>query len=107
MKKELTLNLDSEVIDWLNAQPEHGATWVTELVREQLRQQPPPVAPKQEELSGDALRALALTESLEPAVRARLTALIRYPQLIDAVARGYVTVERAEEMAQEADTRNN
>ena len=104
MKKEITLNLDSEVVDWLLAQPEHGASWVSELVREQLKKQAPP--PKSEELSGDALRALAMTESLEPTVQARLKALIRYPQLVDAVARGYVTVERAEEMAEEADARN-
>jgi len=106
MKKELTLKLDSEVVDWLKAQPEHGAAWVSALVREQLKNQPP-AGPKQEELSGEALRALAMTESMEPAVRARLTALIRYPQLVDAVVRGYVSVERAEEMAEEADARNN
>lgn len=105
MKKKLTLELDSEVADWLMAQSEQGAPWISELVREQLKKQAP--APKSEELSGDALRALALTESLEPIVQARLKALIRYPQLVDAVARGYVTVERAEEMAEEADARKS
>jgi len=105
VKKDLTLKLDPEVADWLKAQPEGGAAWVTELVREQLQKQAPP--PKSEELSGDALRALALTEGMDPAVQARLKVLIRYPQLVDAVARGYVSVERAEEMAEEADARKS
>ncbi len=101
MQKEMTLKLDSEVADWLQSQPEQGALWVAQRVREQLKKQAP--AP---ELSGEAQRALALAESLEPAVRERLAALIRYPQLVDAVARGYVSVDRAEEMAEEADARN-
>ncbi|MBX3170224.1 MAG: hypothetical protein KF760_22655 [Candidatus Eremiobacteraeota bacterium] len=101
MHKEITFKLEAEVADWLAAQPEGGAAWITRLVREQLKTQAPPP----EELSGEARRALALAESLEPAVRQRLQALIRYPQLVDAVARGYVSVERAEEMAEEADAR--
>lgn len=102
MHKEITLKLESEVADWLAAQPDGGVDWISELVREQLKKQAPP--PPQE-LSGEAKRALALAESLEPAVRERLLAIIRYPQLVDAVARGYVSVERAEEMAEEADAR--
>ncbi len=100
MKKELTLQLDTEVVDWLLAQPEQGAVWLTQQVRAQIKARPP-----EPELSGDALRALALTESMAPELRQRVVALIRYPQLVDAVARGYVSVERAEEMAEEADSR--
>lgn len=101
MQKEITLKLPSEVADWLAGQPEQGALWISGLVREQLNQKQAPPA----ELSGDAQRALALAQTLEPAVRDRVAALIRYPQLVDAVARGYVSVERAEEMAEEADAR--
>lgn len=100
MHKEITLKLDPEVADWLAAQPEHGIPWITQMVQEQLKKQAPP-----QELSGDAQRALALAESLDPEVKTRLVALIRYPQLIDAVARGYISVTRAEEMAEEADAR--
>jgi len=72
MKKELTLKFDPEVADWLSAQPEQGVAWLSQLVREQL----PNTLSQEEELSGDALRVLALAESLEPAMRARLAALI-------------------------------
>ncbi|MBS2036366.1 hypothetical protein JST97_15355 [bacterium] len=102
MKKKVTFQLDPEVAEWLGAQPQGGALWLSELVRAQLKKAQPPA---QTELSGDAKRALALCESLDPAIRERVVALIRYPQLMDAVARGYVTVERAEEMAEEADAR--
>lgn len=100
LTKKLTLELDPEVADWLAAQPDQGATWISDLVREKLKKTAPP-----QELSGDAQRALALAQSLDPQIRDRVAALIRYPQLVDAVARGYVTVERAEEMAEEADAR--
>lgn len=103
MKKEITLKLDSEVADWLAAQPDQGAAWITRWVLEELKKQAPPA----QELSGDAQRALALAQSLEPHIRERVAALIRYPQLVDAVARGYVTVARAEEMAEEADARKS
>lgn len=99
MSKEVTFTLESDVADWLAAQPEGGVAWITRLVREQL---PKPVST---ELSGDAKRALALAETLDPAIRERVAALIRYPQMVDAVARGYISVERAEEMAAEADAR--
>ena len=102
MLKKITLKLEAEVADWLAAQPEQGATWISDLVREKIKKATPP--PPQE-LSGDAQRALALAESLEPKLRERVAALIRYPQMVDAVARGYISVERAEEMAAEADAR--
>lgn len=101
MQKEITLRLDPEVADWLANQPEGGALWVSQLVREQLKKQAPPA-----ELSGDAQRALALAQTLDASIRDRVSALIRYPQLVDAVARGYVSVKRAEEMAEEADARS-
>ncbi len=100
MHKEITLKLQPEVADWLAAQPEQGAAWISELVREKLQQEA-----SRQELSGDARRALALAQSLDPQIRERVSALIRYPQMIDAVARGYISVERAEEMAEEADAR--
>lgn len=102
MMKKVTFQLEAEIAEWLRAQPEGGVPWLSALVREQLKKTEPP-APQ--ELSGDAKRALALCENLEPAVRERVIALIRYPQLMDAVARGYVSVDRAEEMAEEADAR--
>ncbi len=104
MRKKVTLQLEPEVADWLAALPEGGAAWISELVREQLKKAAPP--PPQQ-LSGDAQRALALAVSLDPKIRQRVAALIRYPQLVDAVARGYVSVERAEEMAEEADARKD
>lgn len=102
MRKKVTFQLEPEVAEWLASQPEGGAAWLTGLVRQQLQQAEPPV---EQELSGDAKRALALCEHLEPGIRERVVALVRYPQLMDAVARGYVSVERAEEMAEEADAR--
>lgn len=102
MTKKVIFQLDPEVADWLAAQPEGGAAWLAERVREQLKKAAPPV---EQELSGDAKRAIALCQELEPAVRERAMALVRYPQLLDAVARGYVTIERAEQMAEEADAR--
>ena len=101
MHKEMTFKFEAEVADWLAAQPEGGAAWIAARVREKL---PAPVA-LPGELSGDAKRALALAETLDPSIRERVKALIRYPQMVDAVARGYVSVERAEQMAEEADAR--
>lgn len=102
MMKKVTFQLQTEVADWLAAQPEGGAPWLHERVREQLKKAAPAAQP---ELSGDAKRAIAMCQELEPAVRERAMALLRYPQLLDAVARGYVSIERAEEMAEEADAR--
>jgi hypothetical protein len=102
MKKKVTFQLEPEIADWLAAQPGGGEAWLSELVRKQLKPAHPPA---EQELSGDAKRAIALCENLEPGIRQRVLALVRYPQLIDAVARGYVSVERAEEMAEEADAR--
>ena len=99
MHKEMTFQFDAEVADWLAAQPEGGAAWIAARVREKLP------APVSAELSGDAKRALALAETLDASIRERVKGLIRYPQMVDAVARGYISVERAEEMAAEADAR--
>lgn len=96
-KKKLTLSLDPDVADWLSAQPEGGAGWITALVRQQMA--PPKAAPQ---LSAETRQAL---QALEPGVCARAEALARYPQLIDAFLRGYVSIERAEAMAEEADAR--
>lgn len=98
MKKKLTLSLDADVADWLSAQPERGALWISQRVRQQIA----PPQPVPQELSAEARQAV---ESLEPAVRPRAAALARYPQLIDAVTRGYISIDRAEAMAEEADAR--
>jgi hypothetical protein len=48
---------------------------------------------------------LAQIEGRDPAAARRAAALTRYPQLVEAVARDLVSIARAEEMAQEADSR--
>ncbi|MHB2020689.1 MAG: hypothetical protein ACYCW6_27440 [Candidatus Xenobia bacterium] len=49
--------------------------------------------------------ALKILEARDPAIARRAEALSRYPQLVDVVARGLITIDRAEEMAEEADAR--
>ncbi|MBI3924238.1 MAG: hypothetical protein HY319_01735 [Armatimonadetes bacterium] len=56
--------------------------------------------------SPEALRSVQDLEAVDPQVAQRAAALARYPQLIDAVARGLVTIDRAEAMAEEADSRS-
>lgn len=83
------LKLPQDVADWLANLPDGGVNFVTELVRQRL--------PK------DVV--LPSLDHLDPAVAARAVALARYPQLVDAVARELVSIDRAEAMALEADQR--
>ena len=130
---KVELELSEKVAAWLAEQPEGGSTlvdallkeriagakpWkqkalkrVTEVLREakleiveQLAQefwepeQPPEASP-------ETLQQIKELEERDPDVGQRARALVRYPQLIDAVFRGLVPIERAEMMAQEADAR--
>lgn len=63
---------------------------------------PPPPPPV---VNADTEAMLRQIEGRDPAVGKRAAALVRYPQLVEAVAKDLVSIERAEEMASEADAR--
>lgn len=87
--KLVKLKLPPEVADWLAAQPGGGAEFVTEMVRQRM--------PRSVELPS--------LSHLPSDVAERALKLARYPQLVEAVARELVTIDRAEAMALEADDR--
>lgn len=61
---------------------------------------PPPVPP-----GPDCQPLLDQIKARDPQAAARAARLTRYPQLVEAVARELVSIERAESMAEEADAR--
>lgn len=87
--RTVKLKLPPDVADWLADQPNGGADWVTEMVRLKL---PRPVE-------------LPSLDHLDREVARRALQLSRYPQLVEAVARELVSIDRAEAMAAEADQR--
>lgn len=131
---KVELQLSEEVAGWLAQQPEGGSKLVETLVKQRMAG-PKPWGQKALKRVAEVLREakLEIVEQLtqefweeaeaaptvsaeteqqlkELAARdadlgARAKALVRYPQLIDAVFRELVSIERAEMMAEEADAR--
>lgn len=125
-RRTVKLSLPSEVADWLSSQPGGGEGLVEQLVRERMAGREALthrlvslLSPAVRELAGrlaqdlwgpqapsaEAVAALRELEKVDPSLLERASKLARYPQLIEAVARGLVTIDRAEAMAEEADAR--
>lgn len=127
-KRKVTLQLSPEVADWIESLPPErlDATFRQMMENPEAKAQrilkalEPALARVQMQLAQDIARGLsgprptptlapALLEALQqlpPEQAARAQALARYPQLVEAVAKGMVPIERAEEMAREADSRS-
>ncbi len=96
MSRSYTLDLPDDLVDWLESQPDGGRDAIVEAVRERMAfSNPVVIEPELDDI----------VQQAEPELQSRLRTLGRYPQLVEAVTRGLVTIERAEEMAQEADQR--
>ena len=99
MRKTFSVELPAEVVDWLESQPDGGADLIEGVAREKMAfSVETPVSPEVEGL---------LMGVTDPELLGRLRALARYPQLIGAVTSELVTIERAEAMAVEADSRRS
>ena len=131
--KAIKLALAADVSEWLAAQPDGGVSFIEGAVREQskalalearirtavasacqdleralvqkLCAGEPPVKKEANAVSPETREALKTIERRDKAEAHRAAALIRYPQLVDAVARELVSIDRAESMALEADAR--
>ena len=101
VSKTFSVELPDDVADWLAAQPDRGADLIEGVVREKMAfsTEAPPLPPSIQE-------GLEELRARDPEAATRADALKRYPQLVEALARGLISIDRAEAMAVEADSRS-